>query len=173
MQIEVLPALVKTRWTLLLPERANVLAIVLAGLIAGYWWGTTAQQLYTARPSEAGRAAIAWIKQNVPPRSMIVADDAFWPDLRADTPVFPNIHSHWKVGGDPEIAAGVFHNDWRTVDYLIMTPGLERDFASAKYQIALEALQHAHPLHSWLADGVRVELWQVDKTTDERRRRGY
>jgi hypothetical protein len=154
-------------------HRANVLAIVLAGLIAGYWWGTTAQQLYTARPSEAGRAAIAWIKQNVPPRSMIVADDAFWPDLRADTPVFPNVHSHWKVGGDPEIADGVFHNDWRTVDYLIMTPGLERDFASAKYQIALEALQHAHPIHSWLADGVRVELWQVDKTTDERRRRGY
>jgi len=33
MQIEVLPALVKTRWTLLLPERANVLAIVPVGVL--------------------------------------------------------------------------------------------------------------------------------------------
>jgi 4-amino-4-deoxy-L-arabinose transferase-like glycosyltransferase len=150
-------------------HQANLFMIVIGGLIVGYWWGSTAEPLYTARPSEAGRAAISWIRLNVPPRSMIVADDAFWPDLYAAAPgepAFPNIHSHWKVGGDPEIGEGIFHNDWRMVDYLIMTPGLERDFASAKYLVALEALHHAHPIQRWLADGVQVELWQVDKTKD-------
>jgi len=150
-------------------HRANTLVIVLTGLAAGYWWGTTAQPLYAERPSEAGRAAIAWIRQNVPPQSAIVADDAFWPDLRVagpSGPAFPNIHSHWKVGSDPEIGEDVFHNDWRTVDYLIMTPGLEHNFEGVKYPVALEALRHARPIRRWEADGTVVELWQVDKTTD-------
>jgi hypothetical protein len=148
---------------------ANLLTIVLTGLAAGYWWGTTAQPLYVERPSEAGRAAIAWIRQNVPPESAIVADDAFWPDLRVaapGAPAFPNIHSHWKVGSDPEIGEDVFHNDWRNVDYLIMTPGLERNFAGVKYPVAQAALRHARPLGRWEVDGTVVELWQVDKTTD-------
>ena len=150
-------------------HRANMLAIVLVGLAAGYWWGTTAQPLYAERPSEAGRAAIAWIRQNVPPQSRIVADDAFWPDLRVASPgapAFPNIHSHWKVGSDPEIGEDVFHDDWRNVDYLIMTPGLERHFVGVKYPVAQAALEHARPLRRWEVDGAVVELWQVDKTTD-------
>jgi 4-amino-4-deoxy-L-arabinose transferase-like glycosyltransferase len=152
-------------------HRANVLAIVIAGLAAGYWWDTTAQPLYAERPGEAGRAAIAWIRQHVPPHSAIIADDAFWPDLRVTgpgAPAFPNIHSHWKVGSDPEIGVGVFHNDWRNVDYLIMTPGLERNFAGAKYPVAEQALRHAYQLRRWEADGAVVELWQVEKTADER-----
>jgi hypothetical protein len=146
-------------------HRANLLVIVIVGLAAGYWWGTTAQPLYADRPSEAGRAAVAWIRQNVPPQSAIVADDAFWPDLRlagANAPAFPNIHSHWKVGSDPEIGEQVFHNDWRNVDYLIMTPGLEHNFVGVKYPIAHEALQHARLLRRWEAHGAVVELWQVD-----------
>lgn len=150
-------------------HHANIAAIVLAGLAAGYWWGTTAQPLYAQRPSEAGRVAIAWIRQNVPPQSAIVADDAFWPDLRLAGPgvaAFPNIHSHWKVGSDPEIGEDVFHNDWRNVDYLIMTPGLERNFVGVKYPIAQAALEHARPLRRWEVDGAVVELWQVDRTAD-------
>ncbi|MFL5802776.1 MAG: ArnT family glycosyltransferase [Roseiflexaceae bacterium] len=148
-------------------HRANASLVVLAGLLVGYWWGTATPQLYAARPSEAGRAAIAWIRQNVPPDSMIIADDAFWPALRSAAPgmpAFPNIHSHWKVGGDPEIGVGVFHNDWRTVDYLIMTPGLERNFVGAQYPVAQAALAHARPIRRWQADGALVELWQVNKT---------
>ena len=77
-------------------------------------------------------------------------------------PAFPNVHSHWKVGQDPEIGLDVFENDWRTVDYLIMTPGLERNFAGTTYPVAREALAHAHPIQRWAIDGTVVELWQVD-----------
>jgi hypothetical protein len=31
--------------------------------------------------------------------------------------------------------------------------------------VALEALQHAHLIQRWVADGAEVELWQVDKSS--------
>ncbi len=152
-----------------LPARASAaLVVVLVGaLAANYWREGTIQPLYASRSSQAGHAAIAWIRANVPSHSMIVADDAFWPDLRApgaNDPAFPNVHSHWKVGQDPEVAEDIFAGDWRRVDYLIMTPGLEKNFIGAKYPIALEAFEHAHPIRRWAADGVSVELWKVDTT---------
>jgi hypothetical protein len=144
---------------------------VLVGALAVLWWTTGAvQPLYAARSGQAGHAAIGWIRANLPPDSRIVADDAFWPDLRMPPkgePAFPNVHSHWKVGQDPEVGDGVFENDWRNVDYLIMTPGLEHNFADTKYSVARDAFQHAYPLRRWEVDGARVELWRVDKSIDD------
>jgi 4-amino-4-deoxy-L-arabinose transferase-like glycosyltransferase len=143
-----------------------VVVATIAALMLNWWSIGMLKPLYTADSGQAGHAAIAWIKANLPPGSTIIADDAFFPDLRvpaAGEPAFPNIHSHWKVGQDPEIGQGVFRNDWRTVDYLIMTPGLERNFAGTTYPVALEAYQHAHPIQRWAIDGTVVELWQVDK----------
>ena len=148
---------------------AVVLAIV-GALLLNWWSIGMLEPLYRARSGQAGHAAIAWIRANLPPDSMIIADDAFWPDLRvpaAGEPAFPNIHSHWKVGQDPEIGEGVFRNDWHTVDYLIMTPGLENDFVGVAYPVALNAWRHAHPIQRWDADGTIVELWQVDKSAGE------
>jgi len=152
---------------------AVVVATIVGALVVTYVQAGMALPLYTNRSSEAGRAAIAWIRQSLPAQSVIVADDSFWPDLREPklgAPAFPNVHSHWKVGSDPEVREGIFHNDWHSVDYLIMTPGLAKTFADANNQVALAALQHAHVIQRWVADDAEIELWQVDKpnapTTD-------
>lgn len=149
---------------------AAIVVATIGGLASGWWSSGQAQPLYAARSSQAGHAVIAWIREHVPSQSTIIADDAFWPDLRdppLGQPAFPNLHSHWKVGQDPEIGEGVFHNDWRTVDYLIMTPGLENNFVGVTYPVALSALRHARPIQRWEIDGTRVELWQVDKAAAE------
>jgi 4-amino-4-deoxy-L-arabinose transferase-like glycosyltransferase len=149
---------------------AAIVVVVLGATGASWWSNQRTQLLFTAQSGRAGHAAIAWIRANLPPDSWIIADDAFWPDLRMPPrghPAFPNIHSHWKVGQDPEIGEGVFENDWRNVDYLIMTPGLEQNFAGTKYSVARDAFQHAIRLRRWEVDGTRVELWQVDRSTDE------
>jgi len=151
-----------------LPTRAGTaLAILLVvGVIANYWSNEQAHLLYVSHTGEAGHRAIAWIRGNLPPQSMIIADDAFWPDLRVPdegAPAFPNVHSHWKVGADPAVADDLFHDDWHTVDYLIMTPGLEKNFEGVRYPIALEAWRHARWINGWTVDGAVVEVWQVDK----------
>ncbi len=154
--------------------------LALAGsvaLVGGYWLVGTAQPLYQDQPAQAGRDAVTWIKQNVPPQSLIISRDDLWTDLREPGlggPGFPNVHSHYKVAADPDVRDAVFHNDWHNVDYLIMSPGLEQAFAASNNTIALQALQHAHLVKQWQAPAGDaklhpqqiVELWKVDKAGD-------
>jgi endo-1,4-beta-D-glucanase Y/4-amino-4-deoxy-L-arabinose transferase-like glycosyltransferase len=147
---------------------AGTVAVIVAVLGITYTVSGTAQPLYTEQPSQSGKVAIAWIKDNVDPQSMIIADDAFLPELRfgrSQGESFPNVHSHWKVGGDPEVWDGILGNDWRKVDYLIMTPGLETTFANQhQNSLALDAYRNADLITYWEADSARIELWKVDKT---------
>src|SRR5207249_8561852 len=96
-----------------------------------------------------------------------------WTDLHEpgpDGPAFPNAHSHWKVAADPAVRRGVFNEDWRTVDYLIITPDLAQDFADAHNTVALEALRNAHLVKRWTVETTAgslhpqqtLELWKVD-----------
>jgi endo-1,4-beta-D-glucanase Y len=159
-----------------LSGRAGGAMAILAGflLIRGYWEAGTLLPLYLDHPSTPGRQAIAWIKQNLPAESPIIARDFFWTDLREPGlggPAFPNVHSHWKVAADPEIRDGVFRNDWRTVDYLIVSRDLERDFAASNNTLAIDALRNAHLIKEWTAEPVRdslhppefIQLWKVNK----------
>ncbi|MBV9581254.1 MAG: glycosyltransferase family 39 protein [Chloroflexi bacterium] len=151
-----------------LPTLAEPATAVVAAsaLLAGYAQAGTIQPLYTQQPGLAGREAIPWIKQHLAPDSYIITPDDLWTDLHEDGsggPSFPNAHSHWKVAADPDIRDGVFHDDWQTVDYVIMAPGLEDDFRSSNDTIALDALQHAHLVKEWQHDGGSLSLWKVDR----------
>jgi endo-1,4-beta-D-glucanase Y len=156
-------------WLLALLGRAGAasLSIVLASaLVAGYWEAGTSQSLYTQRPGLAGREAIPWIKRHIAPESRIVMPDDLWTDMREPSalgPALPNAHSHWKVAADPEVRDGVFDGDWRTVDYLIMTPGLEDSFVASNGQIALEALANADRVKEWRSDGASIALWKAPR----------
>ena len=151
-----------------------MLPVFALGLLGTYWSSGASAPLYHEQADQPGREALAWIKGTIAPQSLIITRDGFWAALRESDgqgPAFPNAHSHWKVGADPDIRDGVFGNDWRTVDYLIMSPGLEETFRAANNTLALDALTHAHLVKRWTApsgdealQGQQVvELWKVDK----------
>ncbi len=140
--------------------------LVGAGLLVGYWLGGLLLPLYTERPADAGRAAISWIKQNIPADSRIITRDDLWTDLREPGlggPGFPNVHSHWKVASDPAIKNGVFGGSGQNVDYLIMSPGVEAAFKDTGDTVALEALANAQFVKKWQTGSTIVELWKVNK----------
>jgi endo-1,4-beta-D-glucanase Y/4-amino-4-deoxy-L-arabinose transferase-like glycosyltransferase len=153
------------------PVLAPGLAVLLA---VGYWTTGALPPLFQARPDEAGREALAWIERHLPAESRVITRDDLWTDLRERSggrQSFINAHSHWKVAGDPEVRTGVFGDDWRTVDYLIMQPDLGQEFAASGNTVALNALQNAHLVKRWEAAsgdaGLHprqiVELWKVDR----------
>ena len=137
----------------------------------GYFAAGTLQPLYAQAPSTTGRQALTWIKAHVPADAYILTGDDLWTDLRepgpssdgTDAPGFANVQSYTKVGGDPAIHTGVFHDDWRGVDYLLVSPGLEDALVAAGNTLAVDALHHAHEVQSWSNDGSSLELWKVDK----------
>jgi len=151
-----------------------VLPLFALVLLGAYWYSGAMVPLYRQQADQPGREAIAWIKGTLSPQSRIITRDDFWVALHesdAQGSAFVNAHSHWKVGGDPDIRDNVFGGDWRTVDYLVMSPGLEDTFRASNNTLALEALAHAHLVRRWTAapgdeslQGEQVvELWKVDK----------
>jgi endo-1,4-beta-D-glucanase Y len=152
------------------PAAVCIGVVLCVGLLGAYIRGGELQPLYAQTPSAAGRDALAWIKSHLPPDSAILTSDGLWTDLReagpgplSDAPAFPNVQSYTKVAGDPAIREGIFQDDWRNVDYLVVTPGLEQSLVASNNQVALDALQHAHPVKTWSTDGTELELWKVDK----------
>ena len=148
-------------------------ATIVAGAVALYLVQGSMQPLYAEQPDVAIREAVKWIKSTLPPDSYVIANDDVWLSLREEThlPGFPNVHSHWKVVSDPAVREGVFGDDWRTVDYLIMEPSLLEFFERTGNRIALDALANAHLVRRWVppeGDGrfhphSTVELWKVTK----------
>ena len=105
-------------------------------------------------------------REHLPAQSRIVMYDSPWVDLREpgpDGPAFPDAHSHWKVALDPAIRSGVFQDDWRTVDYLLMTSSLPQAFRDTGNTVADQALQNASLVKRWEADGETIELWKVNR----------
>lgn len=125
-----------------------------------------ARSLYEDRPAAVNQRAVSWIKANIPSESYIIARDDFLVDLREDGfggRPFPNVHSHWKVAADPAVREDVFHDDWRRVDYLILTPNLKTAFEATDNEIALDALNHSSIVREWEESGYSVQLRKVDK----------
>ncbi len=159
-----------------LPNRlpSGAALIVCGGLLVLYALTGSLAPLYTEHPDAAGRAALSWIKQNVPSQSYIITRDDLWTDLHEDGrggPSFPNVHSHWKVASDPAVRDTIFKDDWQNVDYLIMSPGLIESFTTTNNKIALAALSHATLIKRWTAlpgnialhPQQFIELWKVNK----------
>jgi endo-1,4-beta-D-glucanase Y/4-amino-4-deoxy-L-arabinose transferase-like glycosyltransferase len=151
-----------------LPSKAAAVAIacVPVALLGGYAAAGTLAPLYTERPGQVARDSVAWIKQNVSPESRMVIHDDPWTDLHEaglGGPAFPYAHNHWKVALDPEIRGGVFHDDWRTVDYVLHLPGIEGIYRETDNRVAIEALANAHLLKRWESDGDAIELWKVNR----------
>jgi len=153
---------------------AGLGGVMTVALVLGWWHGGLLRPLYAERPSDVGREALAWISQHLPGDSTIVTRDDFWTALRdpsGGTTAYPHAHSHRKVAQDPAIREGEFQNDGHNVDYLIMWGReMEDDFRSTDNTIALEALQNARLVRSWVStsgDGAVhphpvIELWKVD-----------
>ncbi|SRR5579884_524617 len=157
------------------PEHARAaIAVCACLLLIGYWrWGTLTP-LYSVAADRAGRETVAWIRSHLPSETLIISRDDMWADLHEQGPTwpaFPHAESHWKAGLDPAIREGVFHDDWRTVDYMVITPGMKESFESVNNTVALEAFAHSRLVKTWISprdDGRLqpqqiVELWKVEK----------
>ena len=72
---------VKSRFGLMtsLKTLVSMPMLVIASLGASWWLSGQAEPLYTARSSQAGHAAIAWIQEHVPPGSTIIGDASACP----------------------------------------------------------------------------------------------
>jgi 4-amino-4-deoxy-L-arabinose transferase-like glycosyltransferase len=140
-------------------------AVAVAAAAACNWHLGGFEAVYARGEGADAREAVAWVKQHVPPESAMIINDNWWTDLREPGmggPAFPRAHSHWKVALETGVRRGVFRDDWRAVDYLLITAGTKGAFVSTNNAVAQESLRRARLLKSWGSGAEAIELWQVD-----------
>ncbi len=167
----VAPGTVAARMLRLGPRGHRGVALAVAALcVAGLAGGYTSPRLgFAADPltlwdkpqTNAQQRALAWVERHIPPRSSVIIDDYMWADLHATARPYPRAHWYWKVDEDKAIGSGVFHNNWRNIDYIVATPQLLYNTRAEHLTLVAAALAHATRLAHFDTDAWAVDIYQV------------
>ena len=158
------------------PARA-VLLLLLLSLLLPYDAIGAARQA-SANPASAQQQALSWIGSHVPRKAYIVISPYFYLDLRlpggegvgAGSP-FPNAEVYWEVATDPAVRDRILHDDWNTIDYLVVDDQMLNDIVNNPGQFGLlqQALEHSKLLVSFRTQDRlhQTTLWIYQVQHDE------
>jgi hypothetical protein len=117
--------------------------------------------LWNGSQADAQNLATQWIEQHLPHRSRMIIAESMWTDLYDHG--YTAVHYYWKVQEDPAIRGKVFHDNWRTVDYVVTTNQLLTDAQSQNMTLVEEALAHSTPIAHFDTGGWAIEIRRVIK----------
>jgi 4-amino-4-deoxy-L-arabinose transferase-like glycosyltransferase len=126
-------------------------------------------EIFTLKQTKLQHDALAWIRQNVPAQSKLAIDDDLWVDLRlgnSQDSKYPYAHSHWKIAGDPEIYHDLLKDDWRNLDYLVLTPGLGQRFQEKGGNLLGPAYKNSESVVMFDDGTASVEIRRVQPSLD-------
>jgi hypothetical protein len=154
------------------PVRALLLLLLLSLLLPYNVIGVARQA--SAQPVSAQVQALTWVREHLPHDASIVIDAYMYLDLRqpgddgaSNAAPFPRAEVYWNVATDPALRDGVFHDDWNTIDYLVVDAQMMNDIHNngAAFSMLEAALTHASLLASFHANDqverVSIQIYQV------------
>ena len=115
--------------------------------------------LWNGSQADAQNQATRWIEQHLPRGSLIIIDESMWTDLYDHG--FTAVHYYWKVQDDPAIRDRVFHDDWRTVNYVVTTIQMLTDARSQNMTLVEEAIDHSTEIAHFDTGGWPVVVREV------------
>jgi 4-amino-4-deoxy-L-arabinose transferase-like glycosyltransferase len=133
---------------------------VVAGL--AWVWTPTLQSVVRTPANNFRYDAEAWVAANVPPSSVVLADDVTWVAL-VDGNVIPRDRALWfyKLDTDPAVRA-TLPDGWRDVDYVVATDQLRNAIAGDPTLRQAAAALKQSQLVATFGDGEgRVEIRKV------------
>ncbi len=148
------------------PAVLGVPALLAGGIAMSGLFIYTARDHYVIDFTRLQGEQLAWIQENIDPSAVMVVDDDLWVDLHepaGDRPTFPRAHSHWKVAQDPAVQVQALHNDWRSVDYLIMSNKLLTTFGENNEVLPTEIYDHSRLVAAFADGDVQLQIRRVVK----------
>ncbi|MGI5835061.1 MAG: ArnT family glycosyltransferase [Chloroflexota bacterium] len=126
----------------------------------------TARDHYLINLTRLQIQQLEWIRANIPNSSVLVVDDDLWVDLHepgGGAPIFPRAHSHWKVAQDPAVQVQALNNDWRQVDYMVMSDDLLNTFNEENETFPLEIYANSRMVAAFADGDVQLQIRKVVK----------
>ena len=144
-------------------------AIVLAAsILVGQQSIAANRTNFTADRTTPQQQAAEWIVQNVPTGSRIIMDSYPWVDLRepsfTDGKTFKADY-YWPALSDPTILNGVLHNNWRNVDYLLISPNTTADASRSSIPLLSQAIQNSDQVANFTSGNWSVRIMRIRKVT--------
>ncbi len=141
-----------------------LVTLVLAAMMAVFVY--TARDHYLIDFTRLQEQQLAWVQENIPNSSIMVVDDDLWVDLHEPGnggPIFPRAHSHWKVAQDPAVQVNALQNDWRRVDYMVMSNKLVTTFNEANETLPLQIYANSRLVAAFADGDVQLQVRKVVK----------
>ncbi len=107
---------------------------------------------YSLQSTSAQSNALLWIRNNVPHNAVVIINSTLYTDLHepggegvADGTTYPNAHIYWNVALDPAIHGGLLHDNWESIDYIVVDASMLHDMKTLDSSMLLldRALHHA------------------------------
>ncbi len=145
--------------------------LCLVGMLSGFTSPNPGFQadntlLWDGSSTTAQQQAVEWMQEHISPTSRILIDDYMWTDMHDTGNASSNFtfaYYYWKVYSDPAISIGVFHNDWRNIDYIVTTIDMLYDAQSSHMAIVEGALNHSTLLVRFDTGNWPIEIRKVNK----------
>lgn len=138
-------------------------ALAAVVIVSSMYYATNVKgklNLYTSDQITPQMQAIDWILSNERPNAMYVIDNYALIDLWVkNNNNFSRADWYWKVDKDKDVAEEVLNGKPDDIDYIAMTPQMDRDISAVDLDINRLALQNAKPIQRFWNDGWGVEFW--------------
>ena len=76
---------------------------------------------------------------------------------------FKNVQWYWKVDLDPAIRLNVFHNNWRNIDYMVVSGQMVHDAQASNLTLVETALEHSTVIVRFNTGTWPIEIRKVNK----------
>ncbi len=119
--------------------------------------------IYRTDQTTGQRQAISWMVKNIPPGSKTISDSYAYVDLN-DGNKNRRFDYYWKVDFDPDIKETIYGNSWNNVDYIAMTPQMERDLENnSGFALTSTALKNSKEIQRFFSNGWGVRIFKVNQ----------
>lgn len=125
---------------------------------------------FTLNNTQSQDVAARWIADNLANDSILVMDSYPWVDLRdphfTNGKLFVNAHYYWPTVRDPSVHTTVLHDNWRNIDYLVLSPSTEADIVRgslAGEPLLRDARAHADEVQTFHSGEWSVKIMRVRK----------
>lgn len=123
--------------------RAGAAVALVASLLVGFSMAVPPKAAAVDETSNQ-LLAVDWVAENIDPSAIVVTDNFAYPAL-AQERGFENAQYFFTSEYDPELRE-VYADDWRNIDYLIVTHELIQQMYQGTIPVLREAFEHAVPV---------------------------
>lgn len=113
---------------------------------------------YTRDETTSQIEAINWVKKNVPQNASIAIDNYAFVDLHESRfqsdRIFYNADWFWKIQKDSEIRNDKYGNDWRNIEYIMLSHEMLKQIKENEMPLLKQALDNSSLQQEWTKDSI-------------------